>query len=61
VQLSSIFQCDSGVSLASLVKDPADEQTHVSDVLDVDRALVRLAAARNAERARVVELAFSWG
>ena len=48
------------VSLASLVNDPAAEQTPISDVLDVDRALVRL-AARDAEHARIVELRFFAG
>ena len=48
------------VSLASLVNDPAAEQTPVSDVLAVDRALERL-AARDAEHARIVELRFFAG
>jgi RNA polymerase sigma factor (TIGR02999 family) len=48
------------VSLASLVADPAAEQTPVSDVLAVDRALERL-AARDAEHARIVELRFFAG
>ena len=48
------------VSLASLVNDPAAEQTPVTDVLAVDRALERL-AARDAEHARIVELRFFAG
>jgi RNA polymerase sigma factor (TIGR02999 family) len=48
------------VSLASLVSDPVAEQTPVSDVLAVDRALERL-AARDAEHARIVELRFFAG
>ena len=48
------------VPLASLVNDPAAEQTPVSDVLAVDRALERL-AARDAEHARIVELRFFAG
>ena len=48
------------VSLASLVNDPVAEQTPVSDVLAVDRALERL-AARDAEHARIVELRFFAG
>ena len=48
------------VSLASLVNDPVAEQTPVTDVLAVDRALERL-AARDAEHARIVELRFFAG
>ena len=48
------------VSLSSLVSDPAAEQTPVSDVLAVDRALERL-GARDAEHARIVELRFFAG
>ena len=48
------------VSLASLVNDPAAEQTPISDVLEVDRALERL-AARDGEHARIVELRFFAG
>ena len=48
------------VSLASLVTDPAAEQTPISDVLAVDRALERL-AKRDTEHARIVELRFFAG
>jgi RNA polymerase sigma factor (TIGR02999 family) len=48
------------VSLASLVNDPVAENTPVSDVLAVDRALERL-AARDPEHARIVELRFFAG
>jgi RNA polymerase sigma factor (TIGR02999 family) len=48
------------VSLASLVNDPVAEDTPVSDVLAVDRALERL-AARDAEHAKIVELRFFAG
>ena len=48
------------VSLTSLTTDPAVEQTPISDVLAVDRALERL-AARDAEHARIVELRFFAG